>query len=193
VTNVSDVSQFSASLGFSKSVLTGHTMLTNRKLIWPAFLVAFGLVLIPPADAAIQTFPFRFGDPTWRFGFFGIMSNAMLIPMLGLLIAFVASAVLEYRALQRALGAMCGVIAACLGAALIMFLLDVIQLHRQVKPGTYQRAFGIASSAAAIRAILSLIALSGFARAGLSTGRRARKASAKSPTILHGIRPTNVE
>src|SRR3954469_18586738 len=70
-------------------------MLQNRRIVWPAYLIAFSLTVIPPIDAVMQTMPIRFGELRWRWGVFGLLSNAMMIPMIGLLIAFVVASAFE--------------------------------------------------------------------------------------------------
>jgi len=60
-------------------------MLQNRRIVWPSYLVAFSLLVIPPIDALMQTMPAHPSEPRWRWGAFGLLSNAMMIPMIGLL------------------------------------------------------------------------------------------------------------
>ncbi len=99
--------------------------------------------------------------------------------MIGVLIAFVVSAIFDYPALQRILGAVCALVAICIAGALILFALDVVQLHGHVKPGAYERAFVIASSTATIKALVAILILIGFTRAGLTRDRRPQKSSPK--------------
>ena len=104
-------------------------MALQRHLATPTYLVAFALTCIPPFDALMQVLPLRIHDPRWRFGAFGLISNAMMIPVTGLLIAFIASSMFEHRVLQRTLGILSLIVAVGMTGGLIIFGLDALQVR----------------------------------------------------------------
>jgi len=161
-------------------------MLQNRRIVWPAYLVAFSLSIIPPIDAVMQTMPIRFGETRWRWGVFGLLSNAMMIPMIGLLIAFVVATVFEHRVFQRVLGALSTAFAVGTLAGLCMFALDSLQLHRDVKPAM-ALAFNVACTTGGLKAVVGILTLAGFAWASLG-GPKLKAQPAKSAVIIGGSR-----
>jgi hypothetical protein len=161
-------------------------MTANRRIILPAYLVAFSLAVIPPIDALMQTMPLRFGDMRWRWGTFGLLSNAMVIPMIGFLIAFVVATVFEQRAVQRVLGAVAGVIAVATLFGLGMFALDCVQLHKDVAP-KMQVAFNVACTTGGLKALFGTLTLLAFAWGGL-TGSKRKAARATGAIVIGGSR-----
>jgi len=136
-------------------------MAQQRQLATPAYLVGLALMCIPPFDALMQVFPFRFGDARWRFGFFGLMSNALMIPLTGLLVVFVASGFFEHRRFQKVLGAAAvalGAVIACLG---VVFALDALQIRSQVQPAA-ALAFKVATGTAALKSMIGVLTLGAF-------------------------------
>jgi hypothetical protein len=148
-------------------------MALQRQFAAPTYLVALALTVIPPFDAVMQVLPLRIHDPRWRFGFFGLTSNALMVPMTGLLIAFLAAAVFEHRQLQRVIGVLSLVAAAGIFVLLGVFSLDALQVRQDVQPAA-QLAFKVASLTALMKAGLGILTLCTFAYAGF----RVRKSRA---------------
>jgi len=175
-------------------------MALQRQLSAPSYFVAFALICIPPLDALMQVLPLRIHDPRWRFGAFGLMSNAMMVPAVGLLIAFVASAMFEHRMLQRVLGILCLLAAVAAAGSLIMFGLDALQVRQQVQP-PMALAFRVASTTAVTKSILGILTLGAFGLASLKTPRAPKRDKAQrsglvvgtSGTIAPGLRQTTPE
>lgn len=160
-------------------------MLQQRQIAWPAYLVAASLSIIPPVDTVLQIIPFRLGDPRWRFGAFGLLSNAMMIPMIGLLIAFVVSSYFEHRTFQRILGVVAAVVGVAALIGLGLFALDVLQVQRDVKP-TGRIAFYVAGSTASIKAILGIVTLSGFAWTAFRAPKKQKQATPAPGAMIIG-------
>lgn len=152
-------------------------MAQNRQIALPAYLVALAFLLIPPFDAFMQVLPFRIHDPKWRFGFFGLQSNALMLPMAGLLIAFMATVVFEHRALQKVLGVLSTVAAVVLIVLMGIFALDALQVRPEVKPAA-QLAFKVASLTAVLKSGLGILTLIGFAYASFKSPKLPRAAKA---------------
>src|ERR1700733_13421158 len=109
-------------------------MAQTRQLATPSYLVGAALFLIPPFDAIMQTLPLRMSDPRWRFGFFGLTSNAMMLTSVGLLIIFLTADYFEHRRVQRTLGMLSIVAAVVIVLIAGMFTLDVLQVRKDILP-----------------------------------------------------------
>src|SRR5262245_56231083 len=103
-------------------------MATQRQLALPAYLVALGLICIPPFDAVMQVLPVKPGDPRWRWGTFGLLSSAMMIPLVGFLIAFVVASVFEHNRFKKVLGVIALLIAVGTAGGFVIFGLDALQV-----------------------------------------------------------------
>jgi hypothetical protein len=160
-------------------------MALQRQLAAPAYLVAFALIVIPPLDALMQVIPFRLHDPRWRFGAFGLLSNAMMIPVTGLLIAFVVSTLFEHRVLQRTLGMLSLAVATATVGVLIVFGLDALQVRQQVPPAA-QLAFRVASTTAVTKSILGILTLGAFGLASFKAPKSPRRDRAQRGGIMIG-------
>jgi len=149
----------------------------------PTYLVAFSLACIPPFDAAMQLLPLQIGQPRWRFGAFGLVSNAFMLTLAGFLVAFVASAVFEHRRTHRVLGfvALFGAILTTVG--LLLFALDALQVQRDVTVAA-RLAFRVASITAAAKATLAIVTLFAAARASRRTGDATRARVVQPPDGL---------
>jgi hypothetical protein len=164
-------------------------MLQNRRIVWPSYLIAFSLCVIPPIDALMQTMPMRFGDTRWRWGVFGLMSNAMMVPMIGLLIAFVVSSAFEHRRFQRVLGVLTALVAVGALVGLGSFALDTVQLHRDLKPG-FATAFNIAFLTATTKSTVGMLTLAAFTWTAFSGPKAKTQAAKKNSIIIGGARQT---
>ncbi len=134
----------------------------QRHLAAPTYLVALALIVIPPFDALMQVIPMRLHDARWRFGFVGMSSNALMIPVVGLLIAFIGASYFEHRQFQRVLGVASIVIAVFILILLGFFVLDALQVRSSVTPAALL-AFKVASFTACFKSLLGVATLGAFA------------------------------
>ena len=142
--------------------------MTLTKRFAPAtYLVAFSLVAIPLFDAAMSTRPLHLHDPRWRFGAVGLISNAMLFPVLGALVAIVAATVFEQRRTRRVLAVLTFVGTAICLVALGMFVLDALQSHSSVNP-QFERSFELASATVVVKLVLFAAAYCSMGIAGIT-------------------------
>lgn len=160
-------------------------MTQHRQLATPTYLVAFALTFIPPFDALTQVFPFRLGEARWRFGAFGLVSNSLMFSLTGLVIALIAASVFEHRRVRRVIG-----VAAVLGllgvaAAWIIFVLDALQVQGGIKPAA-ALAFKVASSTAAVKALIAMLTLGAAAAAAFRRPRTAAtpKGSSRAANLI---------
>jgi hypothetical protein len=156
-----------------------------RPLVLPAYLVGFALALIPPLDAVMQVLPLRLGDPRWRFGTFGLLSNAMMIPLTGLLIIFVASTVFEHRRFQRILGILAFTLALGMLAGLGLFALDALQIRNDVSQKA-ALAFKVATGTAGLKATFGMFTLAMFGIAAFRGPKPSRATTPRSDNLIYG-------
>jgi hypothetical protein len=165
-------------------------MAPSRSLAMPTYLVALALIVIPPFDTIMQLMPLRLGDPRWRFGAFGLLSNAMMIPLVGLLFAFIAATIYEHARTRQLLGVATLLIAVCTAGGFVLFGLDALQIRQDVQPNA-RLAVKVASVTAAAKSILGMITLAGFSYAAFKGAKHTRVTKPKkgSGGLILGSRP----
>jgi uncharacterized membrane protein len=142
-------------------------METNKPLARAGYLLAALLVIIPLFDATMQVWPLRLSDERWRFGAVGSLSNLLLVPMLGLLMAIAIATLTDGRRVRRVVGALCGTLALILAVLSVLFILDYFQVRTIVTP-KFQHATAVASTTAVVKNVLSIITLVLLCRAGFA-------------------------
>ena len=173
-------------------VLSSDSLMSSlRPLALPTYLVGFALAIIPPFDALMQVPPLRAGDPRWRFGAFGLLSNAMMIPLTGLLIIFIASTVFEHRRFQRVLGVLTLAFALAILGGLGLFLLDALQVRKDVNPAA-ALAFKVAFGTASLKATFGMITLAVFGIAAFRGPKAPRATSSRSENLIYGRQPGKI-
>lgn len=142
-------------------------METTKPLARAGYLLAAALVIIPLVDSALPLLPLRLGEERWRWGTVGQLSNVMLVPLLGLLIAITLATLTDGRRVKRVVGAVCGILAVLLAVMSVSFILDYFQVRTLANPNA-QHAMAVASTTAFIKNILSIITLALLTRAGFA-------------------------
>jgi len=129
-------------------------------------------ICVPLVDAMTSLYPWHIADPHWRFGASGMIANASLLPIGGVLIAFVAAAVADHRRTIAAFRvvALIGAILTVLWLAL--FGLDALQTRSAVRP-EMELSFAVASITAGVKLILDAVALLVLALAARGMLRKA--------------------
>lgn len=82
-------------------------MKSNGWLASAAYLLAAYLIVVPLAETALAVSPPGPGDPSWRFGALGLLSQALMTPLVGLVLAVGVALAHRHRAalvLTAALG-----------------------------------------------------------------------------------------
>jgi hypothetical protein len=166
-------------------------MSVQRQLAAPSYLVALALMFIPPIDTVAQVLPVRAGDVRWRFGFFGLISNSLMLSLTGLLIAFLVTVVFEHRSVQRVLGIASALVMIGLLGALAAFALDTLQVAGTLNPQT-RHAFRIATGTAVVKSLIGVLTLAGFAWASLKAPRGGRhgKSNPGGPSLIIAPHPS---
>lgn len=111
--------------------------------------VAILLVASPAIDLVGAIVPPRPGEISWRFGVFGLLTNALVTPMLGLALMQVVAILLERGRTVRRIAVFNLILDVVLVLGLGLFILDFVQLRLAVT-GTSRGAY----DAAAIKALL---------------------------------------
>ncbi len=136
-----------------------------RNFAWPAYTVAFMLVVIPFFDATMQLWPLKPGDTQWRFGAIGLYSNAFMIPALGLLVALATALIFGHARFVKVLGALCGTAAGLTTILLLLFVMDAVETRLKIAAAV-RLSFAVASFTAGGKLILGVIGLGGMALTG---------------------------
>jgi hypothetical protein len=145
-----------------------------RYVAWALYPVAFLLVAGPSLDLAASIWPLSPTTVVWRFAATGLLSKALLVPILGSLAAMVAALVLEHRQILRVVAYSTAGLAILMIGTIPLFVLDAIQL----RSGIAAEAM-LPYDAAALRALVNLVlagaALGGLGISGLKASRRTRR------------------
>ena len=144
-----------------------------RRLTVPACILALALVVIPLADTAAGLWPLQPANPHWRFGAFGVLSRALLLPALGAMLLLGLS--LGHRRRRLLLGVVFGATALLMCAGLGLFALDALEVRAAVRPELL-RTFDAAAALAVLRHTTAAVLLLGLALAALTPFRDARTA-----------------
>ena len=156
-------------------------METNKPLVRAGYLLAAILVIIPVVDGIMQVLPLRLGEERWRFGAVGSLSNLMLVPLLGFLLAITIATFTDARRTKRVIGTICGILAFCIAAVSVLFILDYFQVRTIVTP-KFQHTIAVATTSALIKNLVSIVLLVLFSRAGFA-GPKAGVARKVAPFI----------
>ena len=145
-----------------------------RNLAPGAYLVAFLLFFIPFFDASLSLAPWNLASSQWRFGAFGLLSNALMLPSAGTLIAVATAIAAGQVRTVRVLAILCWVAVVVLAVATDHFTLDAMQSRRMIRP-EMALSYYVASATAMGKLVLGLLAFTFLARG--SRLERAREAT----------------
>jgi hypothetical protein len=151
-----------------------------RQLATGAYLVAFLLFVIPFFDAIMSVIPAHFDNTQWRFAVLGLLSNALMLPASGALIAVATAAMLGHVRLQRVLGILLWLLVVVVMVSAVTFSLDAIQSRPAIKPDMLL-SYQVASTTALAKLVLGAVTF-----AFLAAGCRGASAEviAAAPRVL---------
>jgi hypothetical protein len=158
-------------------------MLQSRQISWPAYLVSIAMIAIPLVDALTSLYPWRLGDARWRFGAVGLISNGLLIPVAGILVAYVTATLFDHRLRRRVIGVAGYAMAAICVLSLILFALDALQTRAAVRP-EMRINFTVASFTAAAKTLLAAATFLGFGVCAFRDGAPSKKRSEPADVLL---------
>jgi hypothetical protein len=158
-----------------------------RRLAAPSYIAAASLIFFPIFDQLMQLVSTaKIQDARWRFGAVGLLSNMLILPIVGLVIVLVLAAALDHRAFQRVMAVLCAIGAFGLVLATGLFMLDAIQVRGLMRPEAAS-SWGVATGTAVIKLIVAVLALIGFAIASFRNSKTVKPvARASSPSFVVG-------
>jgi hypothetical protein len=98
------------------------------------YAIAFLLVALPLVEFTLTVWPLRPSLVLWRFGTFGLLTQAMMLPTLGVFVALVVAKHLAQRRAQLALVIVAALVCFVQLAGLGLFLLDSLQARSVAAP-----------------------------------------------------------
>jgi hypothetical protein len=151
-------------------------MVSNRRLLHASYAVAAAFIVLPVVQTFMSILPLRMGDAQWRYGSVGMMSNALMMPTAGVVMAALAAHSLGHRAVQRALGIACAILGIACVLAVGAFGLDALQAQGTVR-SEMRLSFAVATTAGIVRLLLvatafTFVAVHGMGRRGHMTSER---------------------
>lgn len=152
-----------------------HIPTWARPLAWCLHAVGLLLCLAPLVDLAAGVGSVNPEAVPWRFGAAGLLSGALVLPMLGLCLVLVAAVVLDQLGLIRVLGGVAVLLFLVILAITVSFALDALQVRGQIRQEA-KPAFDLATlKAAATYALEAMVLLV----LGLNARTAARHAAAQ--------------
>src|SRR3954470_1361886 len=155
----------------------------TQQLAAASYFVAFLLIAIPIFDALMSVAPFHPERAQWRFAAVGLLSNALMIPSVGMLIAVVAAVTLDHVGALRVIRVLSWLVVPVILAAIGAFALDSMQTRAAVRP-EMQLSFLVASVTAVCKLLLGVVAFVLFALASRTSSRRAERAADASSLLV---------
>ncbi len=131
-------------------------MKPNRFLVFSGYLMAGYLILAPLAETLAALWPFHAGGAGWRYGATGLVSQSLMTPLLGLLIAVSLAVYCHHWVAARLLAVFSAVGGVAALIAIPLFTLDALQMRGQV-PVEQSTSMG-AFNAATVSALLMMAA-----------------------------------
>jgi hypothetical protein len=163
----------------------------HRQLAWPNYFIAASLVIVPLYDTLTTILPVHMAETRWRYGAFGLISAAFLLPTVGFMVAFWTANFFAHRRFQRVLASVALVIVVVVLALMGLFVLDVLQVRSAFAPRAIT-AFKVATVSAFIKGLLLIVPMTGMAVSAFRAAKPARAGRTKRGTgiIMAGARPT---
>lgn len=155
-------------------------MMSSRSRTVAGALLPVALLLIasPLADLSAALLPMRPTEVSWRFGAYGLLTNALVTPILGLAIVLVVCGFREQRRATAITAGLCALLALLLVAGFALFVLDYLQLRGAVgvsARGSYDAAAFKAMIVALLEAgVLLSMSIVGFKASGITDAARGR-------------------
>jgi hypothetical protein len=164
-----------------------------KALVWPGYIVAALLIILPLTDTLLSVWPIRLGDVSWRFGATGLFSRALMTPLLGLLLILAVALMSGHRRVTRGVAIVGGLAVITIIGTSVMFLLDAIQMRTQVRPEA-KTAFDVASIVALAKYGLAMLTALAFAIPAWKASRKpdGKLAPSAGSTLVSSRQPKQV-
>jgi hypothetical protein len=144
-----------------------------------AYFVGTLLLVVPIIDVMVALLPVSATNARWRFGAVGLLSNAFILPLVGLLILGVTASLSSHRRTLRALSFL-ALAAGAFSLLLVgLFSLDAVQTRAGINPQT-AFAFQVATSLGILKMFCGMVGFVLFGIAGLKSAASAQSQSSRS-------------
>jgi len=152
------------------------------------YFVAALMILMPPLDIILSLQQYVWPSARWRFGALGLVSGAMLLPILGLLLASVTAVFSGQRWVHRAVSVIGLVMAIVFLTAMVMFGLDAIQVRREANPEVLRR-YDVTVLKTLLMQLMQVVTVVLIVRSALRAGRmlRPERPAVRSPDLVAGL------
>lgn len=159
-----------------------------RPVAWSLYAIGILIFLAPLGDLAAGVGSLNPGAVPWRFGVAGLLSGALVLPMVGMGLWLVAAVLLEHRGFLRVLSVLAAILFLVVGVTLVVFALDTLQVRVQVRQDA-KRAFDLAAAKAAVTfllegVVLAVLAVNVHRAAKTLTGTRSARRHDASPLLV---------
>lgn len=166
-------------------------MQPNLALRLAAYLIASLLIALPLSELLLSVWPLLYGAPSWRFGAAGHAAEAVLTPLLGLVLLLGLALAEGHRRTLRALSVLSGVVSLVLVASMGLLVLDILELRVRVRFDA-RPSFDIAALKVLLRLSLTELALLLMSFGGWRASRapaterprKARASTAPKPLLV---------
>jgi hypothetical protein len=158
-------------------------MKPNRALAFSGYAIAAYLVLVPLLETFLQLWPLRVGDARWRYGATGVMSQSLMTPLLGLLLAVGVAVYLGHRARARILAVLSALASVVTLVVIPLFVLDALEM-RSLLPrdqGAPTGSFDVAT-VAALAKMMATVGIGSALAWGAWVGTRRDPSTVRSPS-----------
>lgn len=149
------------------------------------YFVAALMLLMPPLDVILSLPRYAPGNADWRWGAIGVVSGAMLLPIMGVLLASMTAVASRHRWMNRLVIAGAVLMALVLFLAAGLFVLDGIQLRPRAAPEVLGR-YDLAVVKTVIMQLTQVVALLLVARSGWRAGRSLQATAESAQSELVG-------
>jgi hypothetical protein len=153
-------------------------MKRSRVLIATGYWLALLLLVLPLLEPLVTLLPPRPEQIRWRLLAFGALSQSLLLPMLGGVVAVGTAVLLGHRRVVRTLAFVAMMAGVVLGAVAMLFTLDLVQYRSAIGP-ELKEVYQVAGVNYLVAFLLSAVFMmwigaAAWRAAGRSSGRRIR-------------------
>jgi hypothetical protein len=138
------------------------------------YLIAAFMIVVPFLDTWVLTRPLDLGALTWRYEALGLVSQALAVPLLGVLVGVSVAVLMKHTAILRMIAVAAAVAAIILAGLVGEFVLDAQGFRELVRTDlvdTVDRAWLVAASKFGLGCLVMLA----FASSSWKAGRRAAR------------------
>jgi hypothetical protein len=162
-------------------------MKAGRPLTAVVYATAALLILVPLGEAFAAVLPMSLWSHQWRFGAVGLFSRALMLPLVGIVLASYWAMACHHRRTLRALSGVAAVSSMILIGIIAAFALDSVQTAAQVN-GPAKAAFRLATIVAMVK-LVAVCAVTAMLARGAWVGSRltqAHSSRSESAALLIG-------